>query len=185
MANGYGKTLTAEQELKLRQPIEDYVGKIQSKIDSLRADGTNRAVALQNSIDAIKRDRSITKGEKESRITAYKAELDKAKAVEAKNKDEISKLISDATAYLKAHFDKDYYQPLKESCEQEKVLAKEKYHKKIAELEKEHQSTMSKLSDHQEVKDEKYVHKNRMFDAKMDLEKELQQIKDRRHAAFV
>ena len=100
MANGNGKTLTAEQELKLRQPIEDYVGKIQSKIDSLRADGTNRAVALQNSIDAIKRDRSITKGEKESRITAYKAELDKAKAVEAKNKDEISKLISDATAYL-------------------------------------------------------------------------------------
>ncbi len=84
MANGNGKTLTAEQELKLRQPIEDYVGKIQSKIDSLRADGTNRAVALQNSIDAIKRDRSITKGEKESRITAYKAELDKAKAVESK-----------------------------------------------------------------------------------------------------
>ena len=185
MAKGNNETLTAEQEMRLRQPIEDYVGKIQSKIDSLRADGTNRAVALQNSIDAIKRDRSITKGEKESRITAYKAELDKAKAVEAKNKDEISKLISDATAYLKAHFDKDYYQPLKESCEQEKVLAKEKYHKKIAELEKEHQSTMSKLSDHQEVKDEKYVHKNRMFDAKMDLEKELQQIKDRRHAAFV
>ena len=28
MANGNGKTLTAEQELKLRQPIEDYVGKI-------------------------------------------------------------------------------------------------------------------------------------------------------------
>ena len=60
MANGNGKTLTAEQELKLRQPIEDYVGKIQSKIDSLRADGTNRAVALQNSIDAIKRAVSYT-----------------------------------------------------------------------------------------------------------------------------
>ncbi|EFC95110.1 galactoside ABC transporter permease [Hungatella hathewayi] len=184
MAKGNSKTLTAEQEMKLRQPIEDYVGRIQSKIDNLRADGTNRAVALQNNIDAIKRDRSIPKEEKENRIAAYKTELDKAKAVEAKNKDEISKLISDATAYLKAHFDKDYYQPLKESCEQEKVLAKEKYQKKIAELEKEHQSNLSKLTDHQEVKDEKYVHKNRMFDAKMELEKELQQIKDRRHAAF-
>ena len=184
MANGNGKTLTAEQELKLRQPIEDYVGKIQSKIDSLRADGTNRAVALQNSIDAIKRDRSITKGEKESRITAYKAELDKAKAVEAKNKDEVSKLIADAITYLKAHFDKDYYQPLKESCEQEKALAKETYSQKVAELEKEHKNNLSKITDHQEIKDEKYVHKNRMFDAKMDLEKQLQQIKDRRHAAF-
>ena len=97
-------------------------------------------------------DRSIPKEEKENRIAAYKTDLDKAKAVEAKNKDEISKLISDATAYLKAHFDKDYYQPLKESCEQEKVLAKEKYQKKIAELEKEHQSNLSKLTDHQEVK---------------------------------
>ena len=184
MANGNGKILTAEQELKLRQPIEDYVGKIQDEIDSLRADGTNRAVALQNRIDAIKRDRSISKEEKESRIAEYKVELEKAKAVEAKNKDEISKLISDATTYLKAHFDKDYYQPLKASCEQEKVLVKEKYRQKIEELQKEHQDKLSKLSDHQEVKDEKYVHKNRMFDAKMDLEKELQQIKDRRHAAF-
>ena len=184
MAKGNGKILTAEQEQKLRQPIEDYVGKIQEKIDSLRADGTNRAVALQNSIDALKRDRSVPKEEKENRIAEYKAQLDKAKAVEAKNKDEVSKLIADAITYLKAHFDKDYYQPLKESCEQEKALAKETYSQKVAELEKEHKNNLSKITDHQEIKDEKYVHKNRMFDAKMDLEKQLQQIKDRRHSAF-
>lgn len=184
MAKGNGKILTAEQEQKLRQPIEDYVGKIQEKIDSLRADGTNRAVALQNSIDALKRDRSVPKEEKENRIAEYKAQLDKAKAVEAKNKDEVSKLIADAITYLKAHFDKDYYQPLKESREQEKALAKETYSQKVAELEKEHKNNLSKITDHQEIKDEKYVHKNRMFDAKMDLEKQLQQIKDRRHAAF-
>ena len=35
MANS--KILTAEEERKLRQPIDDYVGKIQEKIDSLRA----------------------------------------------------------------------------------------------------------------------------------------------------
>ena len=44
--------------------------------------------------------------------------------------------------------------------------------------------TVAKLSDQQELKDEKYVHKNRLFDAKMNLLKEKQQIKDRRHAAF-
>ena len=184
MANGNGKTLTAEQELKLRQPIEDYVGEIQKKIDSLREDGTNRVVTLQNSIDATKRDRSLTKEERENRIAANSAEMEKAKAVEAKNKDEIAKLISNAESYLKAHFDKDYYQPLKASCEQEKALAKEKYDTRVAELNKEHEKTLSKLTDHQEIKDEKYVHKNRLFDAKMDLDKELQRIKDRRHAAF-
>ena len=184
MAKGNNETLTAEQEMQLRQPIDDYVGEIQKKIDSLRADGTNRVVALQNSIDATKRDRSLTKEERENRIAANRAEMEKAKAVEAKNKDEIAKLISDAETYLKAHFDKDYYLPLKENCEREKALAKERYDIKIAELNKEHENTLSKLTDHQEIKDEKYVHKNRLFDAKMDLDKELQRIKDRRHAAF-
>lgn len=92
------------------------------KIDSLREDGTNRVVTLQNSIDATKRDRSLTKEERENRIAANSAEMEKAKAVEAKNKDEIAKLISNAESYLKAHFDKDYYLPLKESCEREKRL---------------------------------------------------------------
>ena len=184
MAKGNDKILTAEQEMQLRQPIEDYVGKIQDKIDSLRVDGSNKVVALQNSIDAAKRDRSLTKEEKEARMSRDRAELEKAKAIEAKNKDEISKLISDAEAYIGAHFDKDYFQPLKASCEQEKILAKEKNSQKIAELNKAHQENLSKITDHQEIKDEKYVHKNKLFDAKMELEKELQQIKDRRHAAF-
>ena len=34
------KILTAEQEKTLRQPIEEYVGKIQKEIDELRKDGT-------------------------------------------------------------------------------------------------------------------------------------------------
>lgn len=184
MAKGNSKILTVEQEMKLRQPIEDYVGKIQAQIDSLRVEGTDKVISLQNNIDGLKRDRTLTKGEKEDRTSKLQAELAKAKGIEAKNKDEISKLVSDAEGYLKAHFDQEYYQPVKESCEQEKELAKEKYNQRITELEKEHQQNLSKLSDHQEIKDEKYVHKNRLFDAKMELQKGLQQIKDRRHAAF-
>ena len=54
MAND--KILTAEQETKLRQPIDDYIGKIQEQIDGLRKDGTDQVVALQNTIDGVKRD---------------------------------------------------------------------------------------------------------------------------------
>src|SRR5699024_245556 len=71
-----------------------------------------------------------------------------------------------------------------ESCVQEKAAAKAKYAKKLAELKKEHQAAVSKISDHQEIKDEKYVYKNRRFDAKLDLDKDYQEIKDRRHNAF-
>lgn len=184
MAKGNSKILTAEQEMKLRQPIEDYVGKIQAQIDSLRVEGTDKVIFCQNNIDGLKRDRTLTKGEKEDRIKNLQAEIEKAKRIEAKNKNKISELIAEAEGYLKQHFDREYYQPVKESCEQEKVLAEEKYKQRIAELEKEHQQNLSKLSDHQEIKDEKYVHKNRLFDAKMELQKSLQQIKDKRHAAF-
>lgn len=185
MAKGNSKILTIEQEMKLRQPIEDYVDKIQKKIDSLRVDGSNKVVSLQNDIDAVKRDRSLSREEKQTRIAKDKVELGKAKAVESLNKAEISKLISDAEGYIKAHFNKEYYKPLKKSCAQEKILVKEAYMVKIQELKKEHQETVPTLSDHQEVKDEKYVYKNRRFDAKMERQKELQRIKDRSHAAFV
>ena len=100
MANGNSKMLTAEQKMQLRQPIDDYVGKIQRQIDDLREDGTEKVVSIQNTIDGIKRNRALSKAEKDSSIAKAQAELEKAKAVEAKNKDEISKLISQAESYL-------------------------------------------------------------------------------------
>lgn len=184
MANGNSKILTAEQEMELRRPIEDYVNNIQKKIDSLRADGTDKVISFQSMIDTTKRDKSLTSGERQNRIAEFSSELEKAKTVEAGNKGEIAKLISDAEAYIRAHYDSEYYQKIKQSCALERVAAKEKYQKKLAELEKEHQQNMSRLSDQQEIKDEKYVYKNRLFDAKLDLQNDFQQIKDRQHDAF-
>lgn len=182
MANS--KILTAEQEMKLRQPIDEYVGGIQKKIDSLRAEGTDIVLSVQNHMDGVKRDRSLTRQEKEEALAKDGEQLTKAKAVEARNKDEIGKLIADAEAYIKAHYDKEYYQPVEESCRLEKIRAKENYKKKLEELQREHQGITAKLSDHQEIKDENYVYKNRVFDAKMERDKEFQQIKDRRHSAY-
>ena len=178
------KILSAEQEAKLRQPIDEYVGKIQAQIDELRTDGTEKAVNIQNELDNLKRDRIYTAQEKTERETKLKAELAAAKAVEEKNKGQINKLIADAEAYLKAHYDSDYYQAVVASCKQEKVQAQQKYQAAVEQLKKEHETALSKLSNQQEIKDEKYVHKNRLFDAKMQLDKDCQAIKDRRHAAF-
>lgn len=178
------KILTADQEMALRKPIDDYVGGIQEKINALRADGTDKVVSLQNRIDSYKRDKSRSKAENKAAIAKLQPELTKAKKVESANKDEISKLISDAENYIKEHFDKEYYAPVCESAKAEKVVAKNVYDAKLAELKKEHEAAVSKLSDHQEIKDEKYVYKNRQFDAKMEYQKTLQEIKDRRHNAF-
>ena len=176
--------LTAEQEDKLRQSIDEYVGSIQAKIDALRADGTDKVLEIQSNLDSLKRDRIYTKQEKDSIAEGWRKELEKAKAVEAKNKAEVSKLIADAETYLKAHFNQDYFQYVAASCKEEKSFAQEKYRATVAELNQEHQKALSKLTDAHEIKDEKYVHKNRLFDAKMQLSKDLQEVKDRRHAAY-
>lgn len=183
MATENTKILTAEQEQQLRQPIDEYVGGIQAKIDALRKDGTDQVVEIQSSMDSLKRDRIYTQQEKEAKLTQLKADLEKAKAVESQNKGEVDKLIAEAESYLNSHFG-EYYQAVVESGKAEKVQAQEKYQAAVAQLNKEHQETMAKLSDQQEIKDEKYVYKNRLFDAKMDLNKDLQEIKDRQHAAF-
>lgn len=176
--------LTAEQELQLRKPIDDYVGKIQSQINELRVDGTDKVVSIQSNLDNLKRDRIYTAQEKAARQSKLNDGLKKAKAVEAKNKPQVDKLIADAENYLKAHYESEYYQRVVESCKQEKVVALQKYQAAVEQLNKEHQATLAKLSDQHEIKDEKYVHKNRLFDAKMQRDKNLQEIKDRQHAAF-
>ena len=176
--------LTAEREAELRKPIDEYVGNIQAQINDLRRDGTDKAVSIQNSLDNLKRDHVYTAQEKAAREAQLKKDLEAAKAVEAKNKPEVDKLIADAESYLKAHYNTEYYQHVVASCQQEKVEAQARYQAAVAGLEKEHQTTLAKLSDAQEIKDEKYVHKNRLFDARMTRDKDLQAIKDRRHAAF-
>ena len=93
MANQNEKILTAEQEAKLRQPIDEYVGKIQDKLDALRVDGTDKVVELLNDIDSLKKDHIYTQQEKDARMKQLQADLEKAKAVEAKNKAEVDKLV--------------------------------------------------------------------------------------------
>ena len=178
------KILTAEQEAQLLKPIDEYVGAIQEKINALRENGTDRVIEIQGTMDSLKRDRIYTQQEKATRIEKLKGELEQAKQVEAANKDAVSKLIAEAESYLKAHYDTEYYQAVVASCKEEKALAEKNYQTAVEQLNKEHQETVAKLSDAQEIKDEKYVHKNRLFDAKMKRAKDLQEIKDRQHAAF-
>ena len=144
----------------------------------IKPDGYALWENIQNELDNLKRDRIYTAQEKTERETKLKAELAAAKAVEEKNKGQINKLIADAEAYLKAHYDSDYYQAVVASCKQEKVQAQQKYQATVEQLKKEHETALSKLSNQQEIKDEKYVHKNRLFDAKMQLDKDCQAIKD-------
>lgn len=184
MANTVTNILSHDEELALRKPIEDYVGKIQAEIDELREEGTNKVLEYSEEIEVLKRDKIYTKSEKEARISELNGKLQKAKEIEAKNKQPINDKIAVAEKYLKDHYQTDYYNKVVESNKYEVQKAKADYDKKLKELEKEHKDILSGLSDKEEIKEENFIYKNRLFDAKLEYTKNMQEAKDRKHDAF-
>lgn len=185
MTNKVTNILSHDEELALRKPIEDYVGKIQAEIDELRSEGTHKVLEYAEEIDALKRDKIYTKEEKDLIFKEYNSKLQAAKDVEAKNKQAINDKITAAENYLKEHYNVDYYNKVVESNKLEVQKAKDDYAVKLKELEKEHKDILAGLHDEKEIKEENFIYKNRLFDAKMGYKKNLQEAKDRKHAAFV
>ena len=177
--------ISAEEEAKLLKPIDEYVEKIQKKIDALRVDGSDKVNDLKNQIAIAKENKNLSKAQRDKIIENSKKELENAKKVEADNKEEIKKLIAEAEDYLAKHYKKDYYDVVNNSCKAAKAEENSRYEKVKADLKSEHQKKFSSLKDAEEIKAEKYVLKNKLFDAQMTHESRMQEIKDRRHEAFM
>ena len=177
--------ISAEEEAKLLKPIDEYVEKIQKKIDALRVDGSDKVNDLKNQIAIAKENKNLSKAQKDKIIENSKKELENAKKVEANNKEEIKKLIEEAEDYLAKHYKKDYYDVVNNSCKAAKAEENSRYEKVKADLKSEHQKKIASLKDAEEIKAEKYVLKNKLFDAQMAHESRMQEIKDRRHEAFM
>ena len=184
MENTNKDILTAEQEEQLREPISAYVEDIQKQIDAMRAEGSTKIQTLRNELIHVKNDKTLDAREANDRSVAIHKEIEDAKVVENKHKDEIKALVSKAEGYLKENYKSKYLDKVNASCDAELDQAKQKYAAALDTLKKEHDANLAKLSDKHEIKDENYVYKNRQFDAKMTYQNELQEIKDRRHEAF-
>ncbi len=178
------RILSYEEEQELLKPIDSYVGAIQEQINALRADGTDKVVALSNHIAIIKENANHSKEEKKAIIAADQEKLAEAKAIEAQHKAKINELIRDAVSYLDKNYDSQYFDPVAKSCDAQKAAEESRYAAELAELKAEHEKELAGLTDQGEIKDEKYVYKNRQFDAKLKHDSTLQEIKDRRHNAY-
>ena len=177
--------ISAEEEAKLLKPINEYVEKIQKKIDALRVDGSDKVNDLKNQIAIAKENKNLSKNQRDKIIENSKKELESAKKVETANKEEIKKLVAEAEDYLAKHYKKDYYDVVNNSCKAAKAEENSRYEKVKADLKSEHQKKIASLKDAEDIKAEKYVFKNKLFDAQMAHESKIQEIKDRRHDAFM
>jgi len=195
MANN--NILSAEDAEKLLLPIEEHIGEIQKKIDALRENGSDKVAALTNELRTVKESKTLTAEQKEKIRSRDEGLLADAKKVEAANKAEVDRLVAEGEAYLKAHYKSEYLDKIRESAAGEKAAAQARYEQKIADLKAENEKTVKELQAkvasaagdektrlQKEVKDNAYVFKNRMFDAKLVYQKELQAVKDRSHEAF-
>ena len=177
--------ISAEEEAKLLKPIDEYVEKVQKKIDALRVDGSDKVNDLKNQIAIAKENKNLSKIQRDKIIENSKKELESAKKVETANKEEIKKLVAEAEDYLAKHYKKDYYDVVNNSCKAAKAEENSRYEKVKADLKSEHQKKIASLKDAEDIKAEKYVFKNKLFDAQMAHESKIQEIKDRRHDAFM
>jgi methyl-galactoside transport system permease protein len=176
--------LSAAEEQQLLAPINETIGGLQKKINALRLEGTDKVVSLTNHMAIVKENANYTREEKAAIIAKDKAALTEAKAVEEKNRAEIKALIGSAVGYLDEHYDKEYYSKVVASCAAQKTEESARYDAELQELKRQHESELARLKDKGEIKDEKYVYKNRLFDAKLKHDATLQEIKDRQHEAF-
>ena len=126
--------ISAEEEAKLLKPIDEYVEKIQKKIDMLRVDGSDKVNDLKNQIAIAKENKNLSKVQRDKIIANSKKELESAKRVEAANKEEIKKLIAEAEDYLAKHYKKDYYDVVNNSCKAAKAEENNRYEKIKADL---------------------------------------------------
>ena len=177
--------ISSEEEAKLLKPIDEYVEEIQKKIDALRVDGSDKVNDLKNQIAIAKENKNLSKIQRDKIIENSKKELESAKKVETANKEEIKKLVAEAEDYLAKHYKKDYYDVVNNSCKAAKAEENSRYEKVKADLKSEHQKKIASLKDAEDIKAEKYVFKNKLFDAQMAHESKIQEIKDRRHDAFM
>ena len=86
--------------------------------------------------------------------------------------------------YLDEHYDKEYFTKVAASCKEQKTAEISRYEKELQELKAGHQAELAKMKNSAEIREEKYVFKNRLFDAKLKHDATLQEIKDREHEAF-
>lgn len=183
--------LSFEQEEQLLAPIDKHIGEIQKKIDELRADGTYKIQSLRNHMKMVSEDKHLTKEERNQKISADKEALLAAKKVEEANRAQVQELVAAAEKYLAEKYDSEYYDLVKKSVSAQKIVAKREYDLLLVQLKKNHEEALSALKQsnandlRQEIKDENYVYKNKVFDAKVRYKQKLDELKTRKHDAYM
>lgn len=74
------KILSADAEAALLKPIDEYVGKIQSQIDALRVDGSDKVQSYKNQIALRRKTRTYQRMREQKQLQQQRLDLKRQRA---------------------------------------------------------------------------------------------------------
>ena len=181
------KTLSEDKQ------INEYL----TRLNELRKDGEKKSLLTKQKLDALKDNKLLSKEEKNIERAVLLEQLEGAKRVIEKNKDQVKKLSGEAlsyskkasTSYLKKISEsvKAEIKSLKEEEKDKVAKVKEKCNKKIADLSSKTQKT-TKNSEDERIKSEinavKYELKSEINDIKASTKDKISKLKDENLASY-
>lgn len=168
--------------------IKEYI----VKLSELRKEGSEKIKELNYQIKNLKLRKNIDSNVKAKIIADYKGKIEKAKVVEASNKEEVNKLIKEAITKINENF-KPLYKQEKLRLAKVNEEAKEKYKNKLAKIDQDYKNELEKLvkksTDKAKLSSEIKILKEEIelkrYDAKKVYTDKVQKGKDELHSLYL
>lgn len=168
-----------------------------TKLNELRKDGEVKSLLTKQKLDALKDNKMLSKDERNIERAVLLEQLENAKRVIEKNKDNVKEISKEALAYSREISGpylqnvnasvKNDIEKLKEELKNAIKEENEKYTAKFSELSSKTKST-TKKSDDERIKTElnavKFEHKSRINDLKASTKEKISKLKDEKLAAY-
>ena len=185
MAENMVKNITSIEE---DQKVKEY----STRLRELRKDGVTKVSDCRLEIVALKKNKLMEDGERSAKIASLQAEIEKAKAVEEKNKAEINAISKEAVAYVNEKAS-EIEKAVTERQKAKMAKAKEFYVKEVAQIKADAETRKadlhSSIKDPQQLKSEldiaSYELKSALFDSKSRYKRELDKARAAMNQAYV
>ena len=178
--------ISLEEDRKVREYSE--------KLRSLRADGITKINDCKAELASLKKNKLIAESDRARRVAELNSEIEKAKAVDARNKSEITALSKEAVAYVNS-ISKEIEAAVDAKQNKRMEGAKSYYEKEVEDIKRSYadreNDIKTRLSggDPQILKSEleicSYELKSALYDAKSRYKDQIDKCKAAKHQAFV
>lgn len=173
--------------------IQEYL----TKLNELRKDGETKSLLTKQKLDALKDNKMLSKDERNIERAVLLEQLENAKRVIEKNKDNVKEISKEALAYSR-EISAPHLKNVNDTVKKEIITLKEELKKNIEDEKERHNARIGELttsmkettkkSDDEKIKTElnavKFEHKSKVNDLKTSTKEKIGKLKDEKLSAY-